>query len=77
MTHLKYLHKYLYHSGSANTVLTETEHNEAVALCDGYGKKSVAELLSLHATWDWSHVRDSSEAALGKARAYVSNLVAA
>jgi len=69
------LHKYLYHSGSASGVLTEDEHNKAVAMCDGYGEKSVAELKDLDLTWDWSHVRDSSDEALAKAEAYVGSLV--
>ena len=71
------LHKYLYHSGSASGVLTEAEHDKAVALCDGYGELTEAELRTRHLTWDWSHVRDSSDEALAKAEAYVASLVTA
>lgn len=77
MTDLKFLHPYLYHSGKANGVLTEAEHDKAVAMCDGYGQLTAAELNTRHLTWDWSHVRDSSDKALAKAKAYVANLVTA
>lgn len=71
------LHKYLYHSGSASGVLTEAEHDKAVAMCDGYGELTEAELQTKGLTWDWSHVRDSTEGALAKARTYVASLVMA
>ena len=56
--------EYLHHSGVNNRSLSPAEHNRLFALGDGYGKQTVEQLKANHLTWDWSHIRDSSNEAL-------------
>ena len=65
----------LNHSGEFNDVLSGAEHDRAVALCDGFGKMDIATLRELDLTWDWSHVRDSSDEALAGCHDVVKGLL--
>ena len=60
------IRSYLHHSSKLCHQLTESEHDFLFSLGDGYGQMSVEALQSYHLTWDWSHIRDSSDAALEK-----------
>ncbi|MEE9471800.1 MAG: hypothetical protein V3W32_08760 [Gemmatimonadota bacterium] len=51
--------------------LTVEDDEAARVLCDGFGEMSAAMLWNLEATFDWSHVRDSSERAIRKAAAFI------
>lgn len=53
--------------------LTSQEQWEAYCLCDGFGKKTPAELKEINEGWDWSHVRDSSPEALLEAENYIKS----
>jgi hypothetical protein len=68
------LHRYLYHGSEAAKSPLAKHHNEAMALCDGYGKLTVAELIRAGLTWDWSHVRDSSDEAISAAWQFLKDL---
>lgn len=57
-------HKYLYHGCHAARELTDSQHNAAFALGDGYGKMTLAQLQANELMWDWSHIRDSSDEAI-------------
>ena len=70
-----YLYRYLYHSGDKAGNLSEEDHELAMSLCDGYGKKTVEELRRDNQTWDWSHVRDATPDALAEARAFVEGII--
>lgn len=58
---------YVGHSGAHNRILTREQHGRVFECCDGYGKRTSAELYACHLDWDWSHVRDSSDAAINEA----------
>ncbi len=75
MNNLEFLAKYLHFNGEHRDGLNLDVHDEAMALCNGYGKLSEHELREKGLTWDWSHVRDSSPEALAKARAYIEACV--
>ncbi len=72
---LRFLHDYLYHSGTMKNRLGTTRHLEAMTLCDGYGRLTDDELRAIDAVWDWSHVRDSTPDALAEARAYIEGVL--
>lgn len=55
---------YLHHRGRHAERLTDREVEELFCLGDGYGSRSAEELAVINGGWDWSHVRDSSPAAL-------------
>jgi len=61
------LHKYLCATSVDAQTLTTEQHLECVALCDGYGKRTKAQLVADGLQWDWSHVRDSSDEAISRA----------
>lgn len=54
----------MHHSGVARTVLSQQQHVEVAAMGDGYGAMSAEQLQQRELTWDWSHIRDSSEGAI-------------
>jgi hypothetical protein len=51
-------------SGAASTALREADYGAVMAEGDGYGKMTAAELRARGLECDWSHVRDSSPAAM-------------
>lgn len=57
------IYDYLYHGSSLSSKLTAKEHNFLFSLGDGYGKMTINQLITKGLTWDWSHIRDSSEVA--------------
>lgn len=68
------LHTYLYHGSEASKSPLVKHHNTAMALCDGYGKMTVGQLMRSGLTWDWSHVRDSTDEAVEAAWGFLSEL---
>lgn len=60
----EFICSYLHHSGRDCRVLTEDQHNFLFSLGDGYGRKRIEQLKADRLTWDWSHIRDSSDEAL-------------
>jgi nucleoside-diphosphate-sugar epimerase len=50
---------YMHYRGKNNTDLTEEQHVEVRRLANGFGPEPTVEMF-----WDWSHVRDSSDAAI-------------
>lgn len=73
---LKFLHEYLYHSGAKRLLLSNDARMEVLVECDGFGRLSAADLYRLELTWDWSHVRDSSDFATLRAAATLKRLLA-
>lgn len=53
----------LFHSGSANRILSPEARVRVWTKGDGYGKMSSAQLRSLGLIEDWSHIRDSGKEA--------------
>lgn len=53
----------LFHSGSANLILSPVARVRVWVKGDGYGKMTAAQLKRLHLIEDWSHIRDSSDEA--------------
>ena len=51
--------------------LTTKDDERARVLCDGFGRMSAAQLRELEATFDWSHVRDSTPAAIAEAATFI------
>lgn len=76
MTDFELLHKFLNHSSTACGVLSDKQHQHAMSLCDGFGRMTITQLRELGLTWDWSHVRDSSDAAIVSAAAFVREQLA-
>jgi len=70
----EFIYKYLCHSSESSKVLTNEQHLKAFAMGDGYGQMAEGELKYRGLTWDWSHIRDSSPAALTKIHAYLVSL---
>lgn len=58
------IYTFCHFNGARSTELTLKQHLEIWEMCDGYGKMSLNELVEKELTWDWSHVRDSSDATL-------------
>lgn len=54
---------YMHWSGSKQDKLTPQQMWKVYCLGDGFGKCSPARLKKINDGWDWSHVRDSSQAA--------------
>lgn len=50
--------------GSANRILGNEAQRRVREQADGFGRMSLAQLDELGITFDWSHVRDSSEQGL-------------
>ena len=55
---------YMYHKGENAWRLSDAQWKAAYLQADGFGKVSLA--FAEDQCWDWSHVRDSSEAAFAK-----------
>lgn len=60
----KVIVKYLYHSSPDAEKLSREVHNHLFSLGDGYGQMGLEWLIRNNLTWDWSHIRDSSDEAL-------------
>jgi len=69
-----FLHKWLHFNSPVAARLSAEYHMTAFAMCDGYGKRSQANLMAAGLSWDWSHVRDSSEAALKETEQYLRSV---
>ena len=65
---------YLHYSGHHHDALSDAEHEHAFTLGDGYGSCTADELGEINGGWDWSHVRDSSPAAIAAIAAYLRGL---
>jgi hypothetical protein len=48
--------------GNANRILPEAADRRVRANADGFGRMSIVELKRLGILYDWSHIRDSSDA---------------
>lgn len=53
---------FLHYSGENRSRLTSAQFDELYALADGFGRCTPAQLREINGGYDWSHVRDSSEA---------------
>jgi len=51
--------------------LTPKDEERARELCDGFGRMTAAQLTTLEALFDWSHVRDSSPKAIAEAATFI------
>lgn len=51
----------LFHSGSANKILSPAARARVWEQGDGYGRMDLAQLRELELVEDWSHIRDSSD----------------
>jgi hypothetical protein len=60
----------LHHNGIFAKHITKEEHYRAYCLCDGFGKLDADDLKTIG--YDWSHVRDSSDATFLKVAKYLS-----
>lgn len=60
----KVIYGFLHFNGVNHEQLNKKQHIQLMALCDGYGHMSTSELITHGLSWDWSHVRDSSDDAL-------------
>jgi len=58
------IHSFLHFDGKRCQDLTPHQHLHLFTMADGYGKCSAQDLIANDLTWDWSHVRDSSDEAL-------------
>jgi len=56
--------------GAAKDMITSRQWGEAYMLCDGFGDTMTVKIAN-DQCWDWSHVRDSGEAAILKASNYL------
>jgi len=56
--------EYMYYGGRDFWRLSESQWQELYLMADGFGK--VDRTWANEQCWDWSHVRDSSEAAFGQ-----------
>ncbi len=54
--------------------LTAAEMTTAFGLGDGLGSRSAEEMTNINSGWDWSHVRDSSPAAIRAMAEYLRSL---
>jgi len=71
----KFIYNYLYHSGPYQDRLSPAEHNHLFSLGDGYGKMTVQQLQANGLTYDFSHIRDSSDEALERIYKELRNIV--
>ena len=62
----KLIHEALHFRSEKAFKISKQDHLELMAECDGYGKMSQLDLIEKQLTWDWSHVRDSSDEALDR-----------
>ena len=58
------VHAHLGLSGAERTILSAEQAWELYCLADGFGQQSPGELNQINGGWDWSHIRDSSDAAI-------------
>lgn len=65
----------LHFAGTHNTLLTSSEHLQIMAKCDGYGELPAEQLVKDSLSWDWSHVRDSSEGAINRAASLAQKIL--
>jgi hypothetical protein len=65
----------MHYRGVARTFLNGTRLADVAARGDGYGKMTVAELKARELLYDWSHVRDSSPAAVCAMAARIRELI--
>lgn len=65
----------LHYSGAYYGRLLRGADLGARLLCDGFGRLSSAELDTLGVTYDWSHVRDSSPAAIASTASYLRQVL--
>jgi len=56
----------LYHSGELAGKLSASEQETVRRAADGFGLVTGLDSESLDLLWDWSHVRDSSDKAIGR-----------
>ena len=61
-----FIHRFMFHSSPEAKTIRFSDHLELMALADGYGRRSQLELQQSGRSWDWSHVRDSSDEALDR-----------
>lgn len=71
-SHVSFLSSFLCNGDSK---ISLTEHHQAMALCDGYGKLTITELGEKGLLHDWSHVRDSSVEALRNVRSFIETAI--
>ena len=55
---------YMHYSGKNCSTLSAEQKWDVYCLGDGFGRMSSAELKEINDGWDWSHIRDSSNAAI-------------
>lgn len=72
----RFVASYLHHRGTCVEALTTEEGWELYCLGDGFGRLSPEELAGINDGWDWSHVRDSSPAALAAMRVRIEAILA-
>lgn len=71
---MKFLVKWLYHGSTYANQPTAGVHLRAFEMGDGYGKMTQSQLLAQGLSWDWSHIRDSSDAAKNEVERFLKTL---
>lgn len=72
---LKAVAKYLHGGGEFADTLSDEQSWELYCMADGFGRRTPDELRGINDGWDWSHVRDSSPAALAAIRARLEEML--
>lgn len=60
----KELHKWIGPTGANNEDLTTNQARYVISHGDGFGRMTLEQLDELGCTYDWSHIRDSSDEAI-------------